>query len=184
MQNKGEEVGGREALPGGSRPRSSGLPWPVEDQSRGGQGDTGLLPHATGGGEVRYLAERAAAAPPLIAVRVTWAVGLDGDGRTRLRSGTGRTAAAPDDLGGQKTVPLWRACGVSCRIRVREIKDPVRREQAFRHRGIQNESLGGLCLPLADFTPRLFGNSRKWFPRPCQKVIRRLIRWQSSARIR
>lgn len=42
------------------------------------------------------------------------------------------------------------------------------------------EFLGGVCLPLTDFTPRLL-NSRKWFPRPCQKVILRLIRWQSSA---
>jgi hypothetical protein len=34
---------------------------------------------------------------------------------------------------------------------------------------------------LADFTPRLLENSRKWFPRPCQEVILRLIRWQGSA---
>ena len=37
-----------------------------------------------------------------------------------------------------------------------------------------------VCLPLTDFTPRLL-NSRKWFPRPCQKVTLLLIRWQSSA---
>ena len=150
-----------------------------EDQSGGSQGDAGLLPHAAGGGEVRYLAERAAAASAFIAVRVTRAVCRDGDGRTRLRSGTGRTTAAPGGLGGQKRFlsgePAKLAVGFgSERSKTRSAVASI---QAQRH---PRSSLGGVCLPLTDFTPRLL-NSRKWFPRLCQKVILRLIRWQSSA---
>jgi hypothetical protein len=91
-----------------------------------------------------------------------------GFGEARLRSGTGRAAAAPGMLHGQELFPLWIACEVSCRIRVREIIDPVRRDKLFRRRGIPGDSFCGKWLAAADFTPRLFFNSRLWFPRLCQ----------------
>ena len=108
-----------------------------QDQARCGEGDSGLLPDAAGGGEFRDLAERTAAATAFIAVRVARALGLcstPGAAPERDRS----RGDGPWWSGWSRTVPLWIACEVSCRIRVREIKDPVRRG---RHPGTE-ASLG------------------------------------------
>ena len=79
-----------------------------------------------------------------------------------------------------KNVPLWIACEVSCRIRVREFKDPVRRGKHLAQ-GYPGRFFRWKGLLLTDFTPRQLFDCRLWFLRLCQLVTLHLIRWQSSA---
>jgi len=67
-----------------------------------------------------------------------------------------------------KTVPLWIACGVSCRIRVREIKDPAR---SSKHPGTEAPPGGvaGVGLPPTDFTPRLLRAAGSGSPAPARR---------------
>jgi hypothetical protein len=117
----GEAAEGRPSLLlSGSQDRAGGGDSNSQQQAGGRKGYAGFLPNATGRGEIRNLPERTPAAAARFTLGVPGTVRGNGLREARLRSGTGRAAAAPGILHGQVLLPLWIACGVSCRIRVRE----------------------------------------------------------------
>jgi len=104
---------------------------------------------------------------------------LDGACAPQLSSRTGRAPAAPGVLRGQG-FPLWQACEVSCRIRAREIVDPVRTKDAKR-RATPRRTLRNVCFCCGLHPKAVFRRPMVVPPLLPVNGLIHLIRWQNSA---